>query len=177
MRYLLATAVVVSFTIYELNREPVEAIERIPRSKPTPVEQFMARVARIETPNGNYKAVNQFGMMGKYQFAPSTVKLLGYKGSTQSFLNNPSIQDTIMLRYMRVNYRELKWYIERYHGKTVHGIKISRASILAGAHFAGSENVKRYFHGSDREGTSDANGTTLRYYMSKFSNMHLPEKL
>ena len=155
--------------------EPV-TITPVPLSKPTPVEIFMKEVAKIES-DGNHRVVNEFGMMGKYQFSPSTVRVLGFRMSKQQFLNNPQIQDTVMLAYMRANYRDLKHYIEKYNGKVFKGIKITRAGVLAGAHFAGSGNVKKYFSSSDIEGLSDARGTTLRYYMKQFSNFHLPELL
>lgn len=160
-------------SVYIVDKLPDVTFRPLPKSKPTPVEQFMDRIAAIETPGGSHRTVNQFGMMGRYQFSPSTVRGLGFRVTNREFLNNKHIQDTVMFKYMKVNHRELSWYIDRYNGKTVNGVKITRAGILAGAHFAGSEGVKSFFkYGSNR---SDANGTTVANYMSKFSNFHLPE--
>lgn len=158
---------------YLVDRLPTVTVKTFPKSKPTPVEQFMDKVAAIETPGGNHRTVNRFGMMGRYQFSPSTVRVLGFRLSQKEFLNNRQIQDTVMLRYMQTNHRELSSYIRRYDGKIVNGVKITRAGILAGAHFAGSEGVKSFFRTGTN--TTDANGTTVAKYMSKFSNFHLPE--
>lgn len=173
MKKLIVVLVFLFGSVYLVDRLPDVTVTPLPKSKPTPVEQFMDRVASIETPGGTYKTINQFGMMGRYQFSPSTVRVLGFRVSQKDFLNNRQIQDTVMLRYMKVNSRELAWYIHRYNGKVVNGVKITRAGIIAGAHFAGSEGVKEFFRNGSNK--SDANGTTVAKYMSKFSNFHLPE--
>jgi hypothetical protein len=113
-------------------------------------------------------------MMGKYQFSPSTVRALGFKVSAQQFLKDPQLQDSVMFAYMKANYRELKNLIDRYDGKTKHGIKITRAGILAGAHFAGSGGVYTYLTSDDKHGIIDGNGTSIRKYMASFSNFKLP---
>jgi hypothetical protein len=173
MKKFIIALVFLIGSVYIVDRLPNVTYSPLPKSKPTPVEQFMDRIASIETPGGTHRTVNRFGMMGRYQFSPSTVRVLGFRVSQREFLNNKHVQDTVMLRYMRVNSRELSWYIKRYDGKVVNGVKITRAGILAGAHFAGSEGVKSFFRdGSNR---TDANGTTVAKYMSKFSNFNLPE--
>jgi hypothetical protein len=160
--------------VYITDQLPIPIAKKLPLSKPTPVEQFMRKVAIIES-GGNYKVVNEFGMMGKYQFSPSTVRALGFKTDNKTFLNNPNLQDTVMVAYMKANHHELKRYIDRYNGKTFKGIKITRAGILAGAHFAGSGGVVQYFNSDDKYGTVDARGTSVRKYMAYFSNFTLPE--
>lgn len=147
--------------------------KKIPLSKPTPIELFMRRVAVIES-GGNHKITNEFGMMGKYQFSPSTVRVLGFNVSKQEFLQNPHLQDTVMLAYMKANHRELEQLIDRYNGKTIRGVKVTRAGILAGAHFAGSQGVRQYLNGAGPN-ISDARGTTVAKYMSYFSNFQLPK--
>jgi len=173
MKKLILVLVFLICSVYIVDRLPNVTVTPIPKSKPTPVEMFMDRIASIETPGGTHRTVNQFGMMGRYQFSPSTVRVLGFRVTQHQFLNNRQIQDTVMLRYMKVNHRELSWYIRRYSGKVVNGVKITRAGILAGAHFAGSEGVKAFFR--DGYNRTDANGTSVAKYMSKFSNFHLPE--
>ena len=147
---------------------------RIVLSKPTPIEQFMDKIAEIETPGGGYQTVNRFGMMGRYQFSPQTVRVLGFRVSNSEFLRNKEIQDSVMVTYMRENEKLLQNIIDRYEGRVIKGVKITRASILAGAHFAGSNGVMRFLTNDSNSGTVDANGTTLRKYMSYFSNFHLP---
>jgi hypothetical protein len=169
----LLPLIILICAIYVTNKLPSFHIEKLPNSLPTQTELFMDRIARIES-DGNYKVVNRYGMMGKYQFSPSTVRALGFRISNQQFLKNPDLQDTVMLAYMKANYRELKYLIDRYDGKTKHGIKITRAGILAGAHFAGSGGVVTYLTSDDEYGIIDGNGTSIRKYMSSFSNFKLP---
>lgn len=152
----------------------VHVPNKIVLSKPTPVEQFMDKIAEIETPGGGYHTVNRFGMMGRYQFSPQTVRVLGFEVSKSEFLRNKEIQDSVMVAYMRENEKLLQSLIHRYDGKVVKGVKITRASILAGAHFAGSNGVATFLTNNSTTGTVDANGTTLRKYMSYFSNFYLP---
>jgi hypothetical protein len=148
-------------------------VSKIPMSEPSQVEKFMKKVALIESGN-NHRVVNEFGMMGKYQFSPSTVRGLGYKVDNKKFLSNSKLQDTVMLAYMKANNRELRHIIKRYNGKVHNGIKVTRAGILAGAHFAGSEGVVKYFRDGG-VGITDARGTTVHKYMSYFSTFNLPE--
>jgi hypothetical protein len=143
-------------------------------SEPTPVEQFMDKIAEIETPGGGYQTVNKYGMMGRYQFSPSTVRVLGYNVSKSEFLRNKELQDSVMVSYMHANERTLEHLIHRYEGKTVKGVRITRASILAGAHFAGSTGVVRFLTNNSQTGTVDGFGTSLKKYMSYFSDFHLP---
>lgn len=173
MRTYLTLIVMLLTSIYMLDNIPMFSAHRLPLSEPTPVEQFMSRIAQFESGN-NHKIVNQYGMMGKYQFSPTTVRGLGFKVSRSQFLENPHLQDSVMYAYMKYNHRDLEPYIERYEGKTVKGVKMTRATILAGAHFAGSGGMKAFFHSSNPNGTVDGNGMTLRRYMSNFSQVHLP---
>ena len=143
-------------------------------SNPTPVEQFMDRIAEIETEGDGYHIVNKYGMMGRYQFSPQAIKAVGLRVTRQQFLRNRELQDTAMVRLMKHNEQELSYYIQRYTGRTVKGIRINRASILAGAHFAGANGVKAFLTNDSQTGTVDGFGTSLKKYMSYFSNFHLP---
>jgi hypothetical protein len=172
MKYISILAGIAVAGMFIINEQRLENIEKLPLSKPTPTEQFMKKIARIES-GGNHRVVNQFGMLGKYQFSPSTIRVLGFKVSDRKFLNDSRLQDSVMVAYMRANHRELRWYIKNYSGKTVHGVKVTRAGILAGAHFAGSFGVKQYL--TNGAVISDGNGTTIRQYMAQFSNFHLPQ--
>ena len=169
----IALMVLVVLAVVGFERLPILQFDKVPHSKPTPIEIFMSKISDIES-GGNHRVVNQYGMMGKYQFSPSTVRGLGFRLSKQEFLNNPEIQDTVMLAYMKANQEELQHLIDRYEGKTIKGVKITRASILAGAHFAGSGGVRAFLTNTSYTGTVDGNGTTLRYYMSKFKDIQLP---
>jgi len=122
--------------------------------------------------SGNYKAVNQFGYLGKYQFGRQTLDNLGYKDiSNRQFLSDPSIQEQAMEDLLVHNKKILRRYIQKYNGKVINGIFITESGILAAAHLAGPGNVKKFF----RKGYEfrDGNGTKMTSYIKKFSNYQL----
>lgn len=122
--------------------------------------------------SGNYKAVNQYGYLGKYQFGRKTLNALGYEDvSNRVFLANPQIQEEAMYDLLTHNKRILRRFIKKYEGKVINGILITESGILAAAHLAGPGNVKKFF----RKGYEfrDGNGTKMTSYMKKFSNYML----
>ena len=179
----LLSTFVMAFTMY--SREEVEPIEE-PPSRPlalietTPkieapkVElviknhnQFLEDLGMRES-SGNYKAVNQFGYLGKYQFGRKTLNALGYKYITnREFLANGSIQEEAMYALLTHNRKILRKTINKYSGKTINGIYVTESGILAAAHLAGPGNVKKFFR-KGRE-FKDGNGTKMTSYMAKFS--------
>ena len=122
--------------------------------------------------SGNYKAVNQFGYLGKYQFGRKTLNALGYEGvSNREFLANGSIQEEAMYALLNHNRRILRRQISKYVGTTVAGVYITESGLLAAAHLAGPGNVRKFL----RKGYEfkDGNGTKMTSYMVKFSNYKL----
>ena len=146
----------------------------IVRSEPTELERFLDHMARRESDN-TPNVVNKFGMMGKYQFDPRTVQVLGYHVSKNQFLRNPELQDSVMVSYMRANNSLLDRIIENYEGRKFKGIHITRSGVLAAAHLAGAGNVRKYFADSDMNGRTDANGTSIRDYLQEFNKYKLRE--
>ena len=143
-------------------------------SEPTEVEKFMQHMAQRES-NNTHTVVNPYGMMGKYQFSPSTVRVLGFKVHNDQFLKDARLQDSVMLTYMRTNNRELSSIIRRYEGRNYKGVRITRAGVIAAAHLVGSGNVRMYFANNDMQGRTDANGTSLRDYLQEFNKYNIGE--
>ena len=132
---------------------------------------FLQDIGFRESTN-NYKAVNQFGYLGKYQFGRKTLNAIGFKDVTnREFLANPSIQEEAMLVLLKRNKRTLRREIKKYVGKTINGVYITESGLLAAAHLAGAGNVRRFF----RKGYEfrDGNGTKMTSYMVKFANYDL----
>ena len=137
--------------------------------------RFLEAIALFES-NNRYDVVNPYGFLGRYQFSPTTIRHLGYDILNEDFLRNARLQDEIMLAYMRENYVSLRPYIEEYNNTNYKGMNITTSSILAGAHFAGAMGMKRFLLNKlDSIGTVDANGMTLRRYMTKFSDYNVEE--
>lgn len=166
--------IIMASTLFGMNKLPTKNYEELPMSEPTPIEMFMQKISDIES-GGKYRIVNQYGMMGKYQFSPSTVRVLGFRVTQQEFLSNPELQDTVMVTYMRENERYLRSLITRYDGRVVNGVKITRSTILAGAHFAGPNAIRKFLTSQAVTNFSDGNGTKLTWYMKKFEDILLPE--
>ena len=65
--------------------------------------KFLDDIGFRESSN-NYKAVNQFGYLGKYQFGRKTLNAIGFKDiSNYEFLSNPEIQEEAMLVLLQKN--------------------------------------------------------------------------
>lgn len=129
---------------------------------------FKEAVAFKES-RGDYGVVNQFGYMGKYQFGRGTLELIGIKNiSRNDFLNNPQLQEKAFYAYSARNKwvlrRDMKWFI----GRRMNGVEVTESGILAAAHLAGPNAVKRYLRSGGVSGFADAFGTTIRYYMKRF---------
>jgi len=132
---------------------------------------FLDAIGFRESSN-NYKAVNQFGYLGKYQFGRKTLNAIGFENiSNREFLANPSIQEEAMFVLLKRNKHTLRREIKKYVGKTINGIYITESGILAAAHLGGAGNVKKFF----RKGYEfkDGNGTKMTSYMKRFANYQL----
>lgn len=175
MKHFIATVSLLLFALVGFKSlDKIHVPNGVVLSEPTPVERFMNRIAEIETPSGGYQTVNRFGMMGRYQFSYQTIRAVGLDITKQQFLLDKELQDTAMVRLMRLNEQNLSEYITQYEGSTVKGVYITRASILAGAHFAGANGVKAFLTNTDSVGTVDGFGMSLARYMQYFNNFHLP---
>lgn len=128
---------------------------------------FKEAVAFKES-RGNYKIINEFGYMGKYQFGKGTLSLIGIKDA-KTFLSSPELQEAAFY----ANASRNKWIlirdIERFEGKVINGIEITESGILAAAHLAGPGSVKKYLRSWGANGFSDAFGTSIGFYMKKFA--------
>lgn len=189
MALLVVSSVVMAFTNYNGMKPEAKIVAELPKAseiKIIEVEKITPELPEIKIKNhslflndlghrestNNYKAVNQFGYLGKYQFGRATLNALGYdEVSNREFLANPSIQEEAMYALLLHNKKILRRQIEKYHGTTVNGIYITESGILAAAHLAGPGNVKKFF----RKGYEfhDGNGTKMTSYMVMFSDYKL----
>ncbi|GAB5401487.1 MAG: peptidoglycan-binding protein LysM [Aureisphaera sp.] len=117
---------------------------------------------------GRYRVINEFGYMGKYQFGKSTLKMIGIY-NTQNFLEDTRMQEEAFTAYVSRNKWILRRDIKRYEGRYIGGVKVTESGILAAAHLAGAGNVKKYLRSGGAIQFQDAFGTSIRYYLKKFS--------
>ncbi|MFD2552118.1 peptidoglycan-binding protein LysM [Bizionia sediminis] len=117
---------------------------------------------------GDYFIVNTYGYLGKYQFGKETLKLIGIHNPVH-FLNNPELQEKAFVANAQRNKWILRKDIKRFEGKVINGVRITESGILAAAHLAGPGNVKKYLRSYGQDGFKDAYGTSIQYYIKKFS--------
>ncbi len=116
---------------------------------------------------GNYKAINTYGYLGKYQFGKGTLDLIGIQNTTL-FLNSPILQERAFIANLSRNKWILRKDITRSIGKRINGILITESGILAAAHLVGPGSVKKFLRSYGKEAFSDAYGTTIEEYLKKF---------
>lgn len=134
---------------------------------------FMRKLSEVESDN-TPTAVNRFGMLGKYQFSPRTLRLMGITVNKEEFLSNEALQDSALVMYLKENHRTLRPIIAKYDGTMYRGVYITKSGILASAHLMGHGGVWSFFDPSKYSyATADANGTSIEMYMRKFANYKL----
>jgi hypothetical protein len=116
----------------------------------------------------NYNTINEYGYMGKYQFGKGTLHMIGIYNS-HAFMNDARMQEQAFNAYTSRNKWILRRDIDRYVGRYIDGVKVTESGILAAAHLAGAGNVKKYLRSGGAVQFSDAFGTSIRYYLKKFS--------
>jgi len=134
------------------------------------MEQFLTKIGHQESSN-NYRAVNQFGYMGRYQFGKSTLKSLGINVTKEQYLSNSSLQERSMVLLLKANKHTLRNYISKHVGETINNIYITESGILAAAHLAGAGNVIKFFKNGKE--FRDGNGTKMTKYLNKFKGYNL----
>tara|TARA_R110002049_G_scaffold306635_1_gene505466 strand:+ start:42512 stop:43177 length:666 start_codon:yes stop_codon:yes gene_type:complete len=117
---------------------------------------------------GNYFTVNSYGYLGKYQFGKETLKLIGIY-NTEKFLEDPALQEKAFIANAARNKWILRRDIRNFVGKRINGVVVTESGILAAAHLAGAGNVKSYLRSYGVDIFEDGYGTTIEYYMKKFS--------
>ena len=166
--YVLPTTITPKpIQLLEVEKPKVEEIKIVAKGH----SDYLSAIGFRESTN-NYKAVNQYGYLGKYQFGRRTLDALGFEDvSNREFLNNPKIQEEAMQALLEHNQKILRRQIKKYDGEMVHGVYVTESGILAAAHLAGPGNVKKFF----RKGYEfkDGNGTKMTSYMTKFSGYQL----
>lgn len=126
----------------------------------------------VKESDGDYKTVNSYGYMGKYQFGKGTLKYIGLK-NTQDFLNNPALQEKAFVAYVQKNKWILRKEIQKYAGKTIRGILITESGILAAAHLGGAGSVQDFLRSNGNVSFVDGYGTDIKTYLKTFANYDL----
>ena len=123
--------------------------------------QIQYRESRYDS-SANRKNSEYWGL---YQLGNDARKIAGYEWvPKEKFLQDPEIQYSCMLKFMRYNKKILKKYIDKYSGKVIGGIPISESGIIAGAHL-GSQKVIDFLESGGKIIGGDANNTPVTDYL------------
>lgn len=117
---------------------------------------------------GDYFSVNSLGYLGKYQFGAETLKMIGIYNPA-AFLSNPALQEKAFIANAERNKWILRRDIKNFVGKKINGVVITESGILAAAHLAGPGSVKHYLRSYGAQDHEDSYGTSVQYYIKKFS--------
>ena len=123
----------------------------------------------------NPEVYNEFGYIGMFQFGQSARNATGYGHIKYSdFVKNPSIwpkqeQISAMKTLLQKNELRLLQYIIKTPYK-IGNITITKSGLLASAHLAGSDNVRRFLESNGVYNPKDAYGTSITKYMIMFSS-------
>ncbi len=115
-----------------------------------------------------YNIVNIHGYLGKYQFGKSTLKRLKIY-NINNFLNDSEQQEKAFTALCSLNKYILRKDIRRSVGRKINGVRITESGILAAAHLGGAGSVKKYLRSQGNENFNDAFGSSIQYYIKKFS--------
>lgn len=138
---------------------------------------FSDKLGQLESSN-NYKAVNRFGYLGKYQFGNLALIDLGYKNkkgwtgkdqirNAKDFLNSPKIQEKAFKEWRVILKKYLKYNGSmKYVGKKFSGIKVTKYGLMAASHLVGAYAVKKML--KTGKIPKDANKVKATDYMKHF---------
>jgi penicillin-binding protein 2 len=124
----------------------VHVPNRIIRSNPTELEKFLDHVAERES-NNTPTVINRYGMLGKYQFSPLTIKGLGYTITKEEFLkkmkkacqapNSPRKESVFEKQMSAQTYATLQEKLYRFKGFFVQKRTVRRYPKPIAAHLLG----------------------------------------
>lgn len=150
----------------------VESKHQLIELRSLSIARYKSKIGLLES-GGNYKAINRFGYLGKYQFSKRTLKgliKLGYLEASpkeiRSFRSNPELQEKAMDALIEHNSDILlnKYNLGKYVGKTINGDKVTLEGMLAAAHLLGPFSVKHYLTNNGSLKTIVVGGVTVRKY-------------
>lgn len=156
------------------NETVIEKKDTIIEYETKSFDDFLEKLSFRESSN-NWKAINRFGYMGKYQIGKLALKDIGMDSiNSDDFIKNPNIfpeylQDIAIKKYILKNKKYLKNCIACYKNRVVNNILITESSIIGAAHLVGQKNVKEWLKCNGHIKKVDGNGVTIESYLKLFS--------
>jgi hypothetical protein len=136
------------------------------------MKAFLDKIGFMESGN-NYRAVNQYGYCGRFQFGREALTAIGLGGvSTDDFINNPELQEVAMKMLLKKNKETLARYIGKYQNRKIAGIFITESSILGASQMA-PKGVIDFLDSGGQNVFKDGNGAPISKYLKDLSGYKL----
>jgi len=143
------------------------------------VGKFLKALAQRES-SSNPKSINSLGYIGKYQMGQMALQDLELDDTINAhkFKKNPNIfpeieQDRAMVKLLKLNKNYLGDYIDRFVGKEIGGVNITKSGLLAGSHLVGAGSVKKFLDSNGTFIPKDDNGVPVTEYIKKFGGYNI----
>jgi hypothetical protein len=141
------------------------------------LSRFILDLGRSES-NNNWMAVNLIGCFGEWQFAESTLKVMGYRKITlKKFKSDPGIfpremQLKALKGLIKLNQHYLRNHKHRI-GDTINDVVITKSGMIAAAHLGGAGTVMAFLDSDGKINRKDVLGTSINDYMKRFNGYDL----
>ena len=159
-------------------------------------DDFLEKLASVESGKTSYKTKSKFGYLGKYQMGEYALvdvgfyyesnndyKNIDWKGgwtkkakeyninSVNDFLNTPKAQEVAIRLYHNKIIEYIKHYnIDRFIGSKYNDIEITLSGLLAACHLVGITTIKNFNFSNNNISPADRNGTKAEKYLKLFEN-------
>lgn len=157
----------------------VDSLNKTKPKKKNEIGKFLYKLSHRESTN-DATAINQYGYIGKYQMGPDALKDIGIYDeiNLQTFKKNPSIwpskqQDRDMIKLLKKNKAYLGDYFNKFDGKKIGNIVITKSGLLAGSHLVGAGDVKKFLDSNGSYIPKDGNGVPVTEYIVKFGGLNI----
>lgn len=166
---------------------------------PVELGEFGERMGILES-NGDYRIVNSFGYLGKYQMGECALIDAGlythdatgcrsqdWSGtwtgaygvdSVDKYLTTADAQDRAFHTFTLGNWLEIRRRgLDQYIGLNINGVMITAAGLLAGAHLGGVGGVEAFVLSMGMEDRGDAYGSRISTYINLFNGIDAPSSI
>lgn len=157
----------------------IDSLNKTKSKKKNEIGKFLYKLSHRESTN-DATIINQYGYIGKYQMGPDALKDIGIYDeiNLESFKKDPSIwpskqQDKDMIKLLKKNKEYLGDYFNKYDGKKIGNIVITKSGLLAGSHLVGASNVKKFLDSNGSYIPKDGNGVPVTEYIMKFGGLNI----
>jgi hypothetical protein len=147
--------------------------------------EFAYALGQRESGN-DYKALNSFGYVGRWQFGKMRLYDLGYSLNgyapphlnpkkiiaIQDFLNDSELQDKLFRKHIEQHTRYVTRHFSDQLGKIILGVEITLSGLVAGIHLKGIGGVRMFLQGVNNK---DGYGTEITEYIEKFGGYELTD--